>query len=86
MSKIKTILTKETKFENYLLLILSVVAVIIGILILSNVLAVGGENELLGDNPNLFAWIITIVGIIGGLISFFQIKSEKEERISKKEK
>ena len=86
MGKIKTILTKETKFENYLLAILSVTAVIIGILILSNVIAVSSQKELLGDNPNLFAWIIIIVGIIVGLISFFQIKSEKEEKNSKKDK
>ena len=86
MEKIKTILTKETKLENYLLAILSVTAVIIGILILSNVIAVSSQKELLDDNPNLFAWIIIIVGIIGGLISFFQIKSEKEEKNSKKDK
>lgn len=86
MGKIKTILTKETKLENYLLAILSVTAVIIGILILSNVIAVSSQKELLDDNPNLFAWIIIIVGIIGGLISFFQIKNEKEEKNSKKDK
>ena len=66
-NKIKEILTKENEWENYLLAALSLVAIILGILIFSNVLTISESSSLLADNPHAFASIITIVGV-GGLI------------------
>jgi hypothetical protein len=83
MSKIKTILTKETKFENYLLVILSVVAMVLGVLILCNVLTVIDTTPLFGNYPNLFAWIVFGVGALGLLLGLYKIKKDKEDNARK---
>lgn len=64
-SKIKEILSTEYKWETYLLGVLSLVAIALGLLIFSNVLTVNAETPVIGNYPQLFAWIITIVGAVG---------------------
>ena len=64
-SKLMEILNTEYKWETYLLGVLSVVAVALGLLIFTNVLTVNADTPLIGNYPNLFAWIIVIVGAIG---------------------
>lgn len=64
-SKIKEILTTEYKWETYLLGVLSLVAITLGLLIFSNVLTVNEGTPVIGNFPELFAWIITIVGAVG---------------------
>ena len=64
-SKVVEILTTEYKWETYLLGFLSTVAIALGLLIFADVLTVSETTPLIGNYPNLFAWIITIVGSIG---------------------
>lgn len=64
-SKLMEILNTEYKWETYLLGVLSVVAVALGLLIFSDVLTVNADTPIIGNYPNLFAWIIVIVGAIG---------------------
>ena len=64
-SKIKEILTTEYKWETYLLGFLSLVAIALGLLIFANVLSVNESTPVIGNYPNLFAWIITVVGVVG---------------------
>ena len=64
-SKIKEILTTEYKWETYLLGVLSLVAIALGLLIFSDVLTVNEGTPVIGNFPELFAWIITIVGAVG---------------------
>ena len=64
-SKLMEILNTEYKWETYLLGVLSVVAVALGLLIFSDVLTVNADTQIIGNYPNLFAWIIVIVGAIG---------------------
>ena len=64
-SKVVEILTTEYKWETYLLGFLSTVAIALGLLIFADVLTVSETTPLIGNYPNLFAWIITIVGAIG---------------------
>ena len=73
------IFTKEVKGENVLLLILSIVAIILGILIFAGILTISSEASIIGSYPNAFAWIITIVGAIGLFIAVFRITHEKKE-------
>ena len=75
-SKIKEILTKENEWENYLLAALSLVAIILGILIFSNVLTISESSSLLADNPNTFASIITIVGVLGLILAIVKISKK----------
>ena len=64
-SKIKEILTTEYKWETYLLGVLSVFAIALGLLIFTDVLTVNDSTPVIGGNGVLFAWIITIVGVVG---------------------
>ena len=75
-SKIKEILTKEYEWESYVMVVLSLIAVILGILIFSNVLVVNDSVPLIADNPMAFAWVITIVVIVGLVI--FAVKQFKK--------
>ena len=79
--KIRTILTKETKGEEVLLVIMSLVAMVVGILIFVGVLSVDGISSLAGEHPKLLAAIFVVVGIIGLLISVYTLsrRNEKEE-------
>ena len=64
-SKLMEIISKEYKWETYLLGFLSIVAIALGLLIFADVLTVNADTPVIGNIPNLFAWIITIVGVIG---------------------
>lgn len=78
MGKIKNLLTKEFKVENYLVIILGVVAMILGFLIMSGVLTIISEAELLAKHPNAFAWVLIIVGALGILLGVYKISKKKE--------
>jgi preprotein translocase subunit SecE len=67
-SKIKEILTTEYKWETYLLGALSVIAIALGLLIFTDVLTVNSSTPVIGNYPELFAWIITIVGAVGFIL------------------
>ena len=67
-SKIHEILTTEYKWETYLLGVLSVIAIALGLLLFTDVLTVEEDTAVIGNYPELFAWIITIVGAIGFIL------------------
>ena len=67
-SKIKEILTTEYKWETYLLGALSIIAIALGLLIFTDVLTVNSDTPVIGNYPTLFAWIITIVGVVGFIL------------------
>ena len=64
-SKIHEILTTEYKWETYLLGVLSTIALAVGLLIFTDVITVKEDTVVIGNYPDLFAWIMTIVGSIG---------------------
>ena len=72
-SKLREILTKEYEWEHYLLAVLSLVAIVLGILIFTDVLAVNEGTPLIADNPMMFAWVLVIVGIGGFILSLVKI-------------
>ena len=64
-SKIHEILTTEYKWETYLLGVLSTIALAVGLLIFTDVITVKEDTAVIGNYPDLFAWIMTIIGSIG---------------------
>jgi len=64
-SKIWKILSTEYKWETYLLGFLSLVAIALGLLMFTGELTIDANTPIIGDVPELFEWIITIVGTIG---------------------
>ena len=75
-SKIREILTKEYEYEDYLLCGLSIVAIVLGVLIFAGVLTVGEGMSLISEYPTLFAWIVTIVGVVGLILSIIKIRKK----------
>ena len=75
-SKIKEILTKEYEWEHYLLAVLSLVAIVLGILIFTDVLTVMDGILVLSDNPMLLPWTLVIVGIFGLILSIVKISKK----------
>lgn len=75
-SKIREILTKEYEWEHYLLAVLSLVAIVLGVLIFTDVLSVKEGILLFSDNPMMLAWIILIAGIGGLILSIVKISKK----------
>lgn len=74
-SRIIEYLRETHKWENYAFLGFAVVVLVLGCLILTDTLVVKENAWLIGDHPDVFAWIL--VGISGvftlyGLVPFFQ--------------
>ena len=73
------IFTKEVKGENVLLLILSIVAIILGILLFAGILTISSKTPVIGGHSDIFTWIITIMGAIGLFIAVFKLTHGKKE-------
>ncbi len=57
-SRILEYLKNEHKWENYVLLILSIMALILGCLIINGTLEVSESFPIIGNFPKVFAWIL----------------------------
>lgn len=74
-NKILTILTKEYKYEGLILLLLSLVAIVLGVLIIigentgTSGLVIKDNVFLIGDYPKVFAWILIILGAVSLLLA-----------------
>ncbi len=58
-------LKEEHKWETYLLGFLSCLSIALGALILTDVLVVNANTWIIGDYPDVFGWVIEVIGIIG---------------------
>ena len=69
----KTVWTKEHKYENLILAVLAIVAIELGVLILTNVLTIPDGAFLIGDKPMnvIFPWALVILGAISVVLSVF---------------
>ncbi|MDD3382544.1 MAG: preprotein translocase subunit SecE [Bacilli bacterium] len=74
-NKILTILTKEYKYEGLILLVLSLIAIVLGVLIIvgentgTSGLVIKDDVFLIGDYPKVFAWILIILGAVSLLLA-----------------
>ncbi len=66
----KEFLTKERKYEDIILLILSVIACLLAILIFTGKITVKLGKDI---SPNAFAWILLILGLVSFILSLYKI-------------
>lgn len=75
-NRVLEFVAKEHKYENLILAVLAIVAIELGVLILTNVLTIPDGAFLIGDKPMnvIFPWALVILGAISvvlSVISFF---------------
>ena len=66
----KEFLTKERKYEDIILLILSVIACLLAVLIFAGKITVKLGKDI---SPNAFAWILLILGLVSFILSLYKI-------------
>lgn len=74
-SRILEYLKETHKWENYVFLGFAVVVLVLGSLILTDTLVVKDNIWLIGDHPDVFAWILVGVSAaftLYGLVPFFE--------------
>ncbi len=70
-SRIFEYLKTEHKWENYVLLVLSLFALVLGCLIVNGTLTINENFPLFGNFPMVFAWGLVIVAIFALLLSLY---------------
>ncbi|MFA5543923.1 MAG: preprotein translocase subunit SecE [Bacilli bacterium] len=69
-SRLASVFTKEYKHEWLILLILSLIAIVLGVIFLNNEFGLTLEDiYLIGDYPKVFAWILIVLGVLSLLLS-----------------
>lgn len=91
-NKILTIFTKEYKYEGIILLFLSLIALVLGTLVLMGISSEGesglviNENVfLIGDYPSAFAWILVVLGTVSLILAvwpFYKPSIAEAKRIT----
>lgn len=91
-NKILTIFTKEYKYEGIILLFLSLIALVLGTLVLMGISSEGesglviNENVfLIGDYPSAFAWILVVLGAVSLILAvwpFYKPSIAEAKRIT----
>ena len=89
---ILSIFTKEYKYEGIILLFLSLVALVLGTMVLiginsdgSSGLVINEDVFLIGDYPAAFAWILVVLGAVSlllAIVPFFKPSISEVKRIS----
>lgn len=70
-SRILEYLKNEHKWENYVLLFLSLFALVLGLLILNGTLQVSADFPLIGNFPKVFAGILVGLAVLAILLSLW---------------
>lgn len=86
------IFTKEYKYEGLILLLLSVVAIVLGAMVLigestsgASGLTINKNVFLIGDYPKAFAWILVILGVMSLILAvwpFYKPSVSELKRVS----
>ena len=76
----KDFLTKERKYENIFLLIISIIACVLSILIFAGKLTVKLANDV---SPNALAWVLLILGLVSLILSLRSLLSKKTKKEEK---
>lgn len=63
-NRVLEFLSKEYKYENLILVLLALFAIVLGMLIVKEVLTVEPEFFLIGSFPKTFAWVLISLGAI----------------------
>ena len=76
-SRLAEAFSKEYKYEGLILIILAIIAIVLGVLIVTDVKAesgvfnIKGSVFLIGDYPILFATILIVLGSLAALVSIW---------------
>lgn len=70
-NRLLTYLKEEHKWENYLFVAVSLITLVLGILILTNVLTVKDSFPVIGSFSKGFAWILVVISGIGLLYALY---------------
>lgn len=70
-SKLVEVFSKEYKYEGLILLVLALVAVTLGVLIVSDIMTIPTDVFLLGEYPKFFAWTLIALGGFSMLLAIF---------------
>jgi len=91
-NSILSIFTKEYKYEGLFLLFLSLVAIVLGAMVLigessggTSGLTINKDVPLIGDYPRSFAWILIILGVMSLVLSiwpFFKPSIAEVKRVN----
>ena len=58
------LLSKEYKYENFILLVLALFAIVLGALLVKNVLQIDESFPIIGEYQVQFAWVLISLGIV----------------------
>ena len=67
-NRIAQFLNTEYKFENFLLVALSLLAIVFGVLILQDTFSIPADAFLVGQYGDVFAWVLIVLGVISLLL------------------
>ena len=67
-NRIAQFLNTEYKFENFLLVALSLFAIVFGVLILQDTFSIPADAFLVGQYGDVFAWVLIVLGVISLLL------------------
>ena len=67
-NRIAQFLNTEYKWENFLLVGLSLFAIVFGVLILQDTFSIHEDAFLVGPYANIFAWVLIVLGVISLLL------------------
>jgi preprotein translocase SecE subunit len=86
------IFTKEYKYEGLILLFLSIIAIVLGVMVIigestsgASGLTINDSVFLIGDYPLAFAWILVILGVMSMVLAvwpFFKPSISEVKRVS----
>ena len=77
-NSIKNFTTKENEWENFLLLMVSVITVILGVLILIGKLSISDDAGIIGQHTQVFSWILILFGIGGAIYASIKLKKQMD--------
>jgi len=83
--QLMSVFTREYKHEGLILLILAVIAIVLGVLIITGTFTIPSDVFLLGDYPLVFAWILVGLGVISFVLAvwpFYKPSIEEVKRIT----
>lgn len=84
-SRLLSVFTKEYKHEGLILLVLSLISIVLGVLILTNGWLDNSEVFLIGDYPEVFSWILIVLGVFAFVLAvypFYKPSIEEVKRVS----
>ena len=82
---IKNVFTKDYKYENLILLVLAIVAMVLGFMVIVGDLQINEKVYFIGEYPMVFAWLLFILGSVSLLLSiwpFFKPSVGELKRVS----